>query len=117
MKLTNVEKKNKRAQRIRKKLRGTSDKPRLTVSLSAMHIYAQVIDDSKSETIVGYGTRSKDAKFSKKSKDAAKHIGQQIAELARKKNIEKVVYDRGGLKYHGLVALIADGAREAGLKF
>lgn len=117
MLLSKNELKNKRARRIRKNLKGTSLRPRLSVYLSSTHIYAQIIDDEKGSTLAGYGTRSKGAKFQKKSKDAAKYVGEKIAELAKAKNIDKIVYDRGGLKYHGLVAIIADSARDAGLKF
>lgn len=106
--------------RVRKKLRGTDVRPRLTVAKSNKHIYAQIIDDEAGRTIVGFGTLSKEnqnTEFNGKSKAAARYIGKQIAELAKQKNIETVIFDRGRFKYHGVVAELAEGAREAGLRF
>lgn len=109
----------RRGFRIRKKLRGTADKPRMSVFKSNRHLFVQIIDDEASKTILSVGTMS-DAckgKFDKKSKEAAKFIGLELANKAKEKNISRVVFDRGSLRYHGLIAAIADSAREAGLQF
>lgn len=106
-----------RAFRVRKKVQGTDVRPRLTVSKTNKHIYAQLIDDNAGVTIAGVGTLSKENKTLGKSRESAKTIGKQIAELAKKKNIEVVVFDRGRYKFHGVVAELAEGAREAGLQF
>lgn len=109
-----------RVMRVRRKLRGTGIRPRLSVSKTNMHLYAQLIDDEKGVTLAGVGTLSKEnqaANLNKKSKEAAKAIGFQIAELAKKLNIQAVVFDRGRYKYHGHIAELATGAREAGLQF
>ena len=107
----------KRMQRNRVKLRGTSDKPRLCIFKSLRHIGGQIIDDETGVTLVAFSTQSKDAKVQKKSKDGARMVGEKLAELAKEKNIERVVFDRGRFKYHGIIALLADAAREKGLKF
>ena len=101
-------------QRIRRKLAGTAERPRLNIYRSLNHIYAQVIDDQKGETLV--------AASSIKLKSggnvaAAKEIGKTVAELAVKQGIKKVVFDRGGYLYHGRIKALADAAREAGLEF
>jgi large subunit ribosomal protein L18 len=110
----------KRVMRVRKKLHGSGERPRLSVLKSNVHIYAQLIDDDKGVTIAGIGTLSKSnqkTSFNKRSKEAAREIGKQIAELAKKNNIQTVIFDRGRYKYHGIVAELATGAREAGLQF
>ena len=109
----------KRVMRVRKKLRGTAVRPRLSVSKTNAHLYAQLIDDENKMTLAGIGTLSKtnQKEFGKKSKAAAKEIGKQIAELAKKLNVQTVIFDRGRYKYHGHVAELASGAREAGLQF
>lgn len=109
----------KRKQRIRKKLVGTTDRPRLSVFRSAKHIYAQVIDDSKGETIVSASTLDKElagSEFENKTAAASK-IGTLVAERAKAKGVETVVFDRNGYIYHGRVKALSEGAREAGLKF
>ncbi len=107
-----------RAHRVRNGLiSGTAVKPRLTVSKTNLHIYAQLIDDEKGVTLGGIGTQSKTNKNLKKSKESARVIGQQIAQIAKENNINAVVFDRGRNKYHGLLAQLADAAREAGLNF
>ena len=109
-----------RVMRVRKKIQGTDTRPRLSVSKTNKHIYAQIIDDVSGITIAGIGTLSKGNKttaYNGKSKEAARHIGKQIAELAKGKNIDTVIFDRGRYKYHGVVAQLAEGAREAGLRF
>lgn len=110
----------RRAMRIRKEVRGTKDKPRLSIFRSNKHLLAQLIDDEDHTTLLGVGTLSKEFKgteFAKKSKEAAKQIGKKIAQEAKKNQIETIVFDRGAYKYHGIIAELAQAAREEGLKF
>ena len=100
--------------RIRAKLSGTTERPRLNVYRSLNHIYAQVIDDQKGETLV---SASSIKLKTGGNVSAAKEIGKAVAELAVKQGIKKVVFDRGGYLYHGRVKALADAAREAGLEF
>jgi large subunit ribosomal protein L18 len=102
--------------RIRAKLSGTGERPRLNVYRSLNHIYAQVIDDQKGKTIVSASTLALKAKTGG-NVAAAKEIGKAIAERAVEKGIKKVVFDRGGFLYHGRIKALADAAREAGLEF
>ncbi len=102
--------------RIRAKLSGTTERPRLNVYRSLNHIYAQVIDDQKGVTLVSASTLALKAK-SGGNVAAAKEIGKAVAELAVEKGIKKVVFDRGGFLYHGRIKALADAAREAGLEF
>ena len=104
----------KRTMRVRKKLRGNAERPRLCVVKTNRHVEVQVIDDEKSLTLVSASTLSDKAK---KSCEAGKSLGQKVAEFLKKKKIEKVVLDRGRFKYHGVIAAVADGAREGGLQF
>jgi large subunit ribosomal protein L18 len=100
--------------RIREKLSGTTERPRLNVYRSLNHIYAQVIDDQKGETIVSASTiKSKTGG----NVAAAKEIGKEVAEKAVAKGVKRVVFDRGGYLYHGRIKALADAAREAGLEF
>ncbi|HEX4135802.1 MAG TPA: 50S ribosomal protein L18 [Bryobacteraceae bacterium] len=106
--------------RIRKKLRGTTERPRLTVFRSTAHIYAQVVDDSKGVTLVAASSTEKAATGRKSTGGnvaAAKEIGKRVAERAKENGISKVVFDRSGYIYHGRVKALADAAREAGLEF
>ena len=106
--------------RIRKKIRGTQERPRLAVHRSQGHIYAQVIDDDASRTLCAASSRDKDVRAKLKSGGnvaAAKQVGGLVASRAKQKGIEKVVFDRGGFQYHGRIKALADAAREAGLKF
>lgn len=110
----------KRHNRIRRNVIGTSERPRLNVFRSLNEIYAQVIDDSKGHTIVSASTIDTDLKKKFKGmgkKDQAKLVGQTVADRAKKKGIKTVVFDRGGYKYIGRVAALAEGARENGLQF
>ncbi len=110
----------RRMLRVRRQVRGTADKPRLTVFKSNKHIFAQLIDDDKGITVASAGTIMKqlrDKKLGKRSKDAARQVGAMIAEAAKQKNILNVVFDRGFNKYHGLLAEVANAARETGLQF
>jgi large subunit ribosomal protein L18 len=105
--------------RIRKKVMGTAERPRLNVYRSLNHIYVQVIDDLQGVTLVSASTAEgkKDARTAGGNVASAKAVGKSIAERAKAKGIDKVVFDRGGYIYHGRVKAIADAAREAGLQF
>jgi len=106
--------------RIRKKIAGTAERPRLAVHFSGKHIYAQVIDDDASKTIVAAATTQKDLLGKNKpaaNRATAEIVGKAIAERARAKKIDKVVFDRGGFQYQGKVKALADAAREGGLQF
>ncbi len=105
--------------RVRKKISGTSAKPRLAVFRSARHIYAQIIDDVAGSTLVSASTLDEALKGQgyTGNKSAAKTVGKLVAEKALEKGIKQVVFDRGGYIYHGRVKELADGAREAGLEF
>ncbi len=110
----------KRHERVRRKISGTPERPRLSVFRSLSHIYAQIIDDVKGVTLVSCSTLDKEVKESVKDltkKEAAKVVGTEIAKRALEKGITEVVFDRGGYIYTGRVECVADGAREAGLKF
>lgn len=102
--------------RIRKTVVGTDTRPRLAVFRSARHIYAQAIDDAASRTLASASTCEKDTGYGGNIKGAVE-VGKLIAERCRAKDIENVVFDRGGFKYHGRIQALADAAREAGLKF
>lgn len=102
--------------RIREKLSGTAERPRLNVYRSLNHIYAQVVDDQKGETLVAASTLAMKLQTGG-NVAAAKEIGKAIAEAATSKGIKKVVFDRGGFLYHGRIKALADAAREAGLEF
>ena len=105
--------------RVRKKITGTSERPRLVVSRSARHLFVQIVDDSIGETIVSASTMEdalrKDSSSDKSAK--ARIVGKEVADRAKAKGITTVVFDRGGNKYHGRVAALADAARAAGLEF
>lgn len=104
--------------RIRKKVTGTSARPRLAIFRSVKHIYAQIIDDEKGVTLCSASSVEKIAGVGNGGNtDAAKSIGKLIAERAKEKGIEQVVFDRGGYIYHGRVKSLAEAAREAGLQF
>jgi large subunit ribosomal protein L18 len=111
---------NRRSWRVRKRFTNRPTKPRLAVYKSNKHIQVQIIDSETGETLGGTATYAKefrDTEFGRKSKKAAKKLGERIAEIAKKKNIEEVVFDRGPFKYHGILAELADAARSSGLKF
>jgi large subunit ribosomal protein L18 len=103
--------------RIRSKVVGTSERPRLAVFRSLKHIYAQVIDDTAGKTLASASTRDKDAATKGANAAAAKALGALIAKKAKDKGITRVVFDRGGYLYHGNIKALADAARENGLKF
>ena len=109
-----------RRARVRKRLRGTDAKPRLSVFRSARHIYAQVVDDSGKGTLAAASTLSPDLKGTLESDSkigAAKKVGALIAKMCLERKVEKVVFDRNGFLYHGRVKALAEAAREAGLDF
>lgn len=115
-----IELRERRRQRIRKKVFGTPERPRLCIFRSLNHIYAQIIDDTKGHTLVAASTLDKELKNlkgHKGNKEFAKKIGELIAERAIKLGITRVVFDRAGYKYHGCVKALADAARERGLQF
>lgn len=106
--------------RIRKKVTGTAERPRLCVHFSGKHVYAQVVDDDSGKTLIAAATTQKNVLGKNKSasnRAAAEMIGKAIAERAKAKKIDNVVFDRGGFIYHGKVKALADAAREGGLKF
>jgi len=107
----------KRHKRVRGKVHGTAECPRLNVFRSLQHIYAQLIDDDKGVTLVSASTVEKDFAEYGGNKTAAHNVGKLLAERAAKKKITTVVFDRGGYIYHGRVQELAEGAREGGLKF
>jgi len=103
--------------RIRARVSGTQERPRLAVFRSINHIYAQVIDDAQGHTLVAAASTEKTLKGKGGNLDGAKLIGKTVAERAKEKGITKVVFDRGGYLYHGRVKALADAARAAGLEF
>lgn len=112
--------KTSRAMRVRKKLRGSSIKPRMCVVKSNNHIHVQLINDEEGITIGSTSTLSKEfrnTEFSKKCKSTASKLGARIAEIANEKNVREVIFDRGPHKYHGILAELANAARENGLQF
>jgi len=116
--LQKVQSRRRRHQRVRKHVRGTSTRPRLAVFRSSRHVYAQVIDDVQGRTLVAASTMETDARsFATANVEAAKAVGQRVGERAKAAGITQVVFDRGGFRYHGRVAAVADGARETGLEF
>lgn len=110
----------KRHQRVRNKVTGTTERPRLNVYRSSKHMYAQIIDDMTGKTLAAASTLDADVKAdlsSTSNKEAAKKVGEVVAKRAKENGIEEVTFDRGGYIYHGRVQNLAEGAREGGLKF
>jgi len=119
-KKTRAEARKRRHNRVRRRVFGTAEKPRLNVYRSLNEIYVQVIDDKKGHTLASASTLDKDLKKKTKGKtkkEQAKLVGEAIAERAKKVGVKEVVFDRGGYKYIGRVAALADGARDKGLQF
>ena len=116
-----IENRKRLKQHIRLQITGTAKRPRLTVFRSLRHVYAQVVDDSTGKTLLGVSDISKDAteqfKDVKGQVAVAKKVGQLVARKAVEQKIARVVFDRNGFRYHGVVKAVADGAREGGLKF
>ncbi|HJP82591.1 MAG TPA: 50S ribosomal protein L18 [Fimbriimonadaceae bacterium] len=102
--------------RLRKRIQGTTVRPRLAVFRSLQHIYAQIIDDSTGTTLASASSQEKELKASGNA-EGAKKVGLKLAERAKEKGIQAVIFDRGGFRYHGRVANLAEGAREGGLEF
>jgi large subunit ribosomal protein L18 len=121
IKKSRVERRSDIKRRVRLKIQGTTERPRLTVYRSLHHVYAQLVDDSIGKTLVSTSTLSKDLqeelKGMKARRDIAKAVGKHVAKMAVAKNVKRVVFDRNGYLYHGIVKALADGAREAGLEF
>jgi len=107
----------KRHYRVRNKISGTAQRPRLNVFRSAKHIYAQIIDDVAGITLASASSMDKGFEGMGGNKDAAKKVGLKIAEAAKAKGIEEIVFDRGGYLFHGRIKELAEGAREGGLRF
>lgn len=103
----------RRHKTLRKKVTGVDIRPRLAVFRSTQHIYAQIIDDTKNKTLVS----ASDIKLKGTKKEKAASVGEEIAEKAKKLKISKIVFDRGGYKYHGRISSLAEGARKGGLEF
>ncbi|MBR6338215.1 MAG: 50S ribosomal protein L18 [Ruminococcus sp.] len=116
-KLDRAKARTKRQVRVRAKISGTPECPRLNVFRSSKHIYAQLIDDVNGVTLAAASSLSKGFEGNGGNKEGARKVGQLIAEAAKAKGIENVVFDRAGYLYHGRVQELADGARESGLKF
>src|SRR3954447_85727 len=109
---------SRRHLRVRKKVTGTAARPRLVVNRSSRHVFAQVVDDTKGHTLASASTMEADLRSAEGDKKAvAGQVGRLLAERARAAGVEVVVFDRGGRRYHGRIAALADGAREAGLRF
>ncbi len=118
MALTKTEKREKIKLRIRKRIKGTSEKPRISVYRSNKQIYAQAIDDVNGVTLASASSREKEiAAVTGKKSELAVMVGKRLAVVCKEKGIENVVFDRSGYQYHGRVKSLADGAREGGLKF
>jgi large subunit ribosomal protein L18 len=118
--MSKIDTRLRRKKRIRKKMDGTPERPRLSVFRTSKHIYAQVIDDTAGQTLAHASTLSKDVREqvgSVNKTDAAKLVGTAIAKACSDKGIAKVVFDRNGFIYHGRIRALAEGAREAGLDF
>lgn len=115
-----IESRQKRKLRIRKKITGTAERPRLSVFRSAKHIYAQLVDDAGGKTLLQVSTLTKDVKgpaAEANKTDAAKVVGKAVAEACKAKGLVKVVFDRNGFLYHGRIKALAEAARQAGLEF
>ncbi|MGC9518370.1 MAG: 50S ribosomal protein L18 [Desulfuromonadaceae bacterium] len=118
--ISRAESRKRRQARVRRKVTGTADRPRLCVFRSSKHIYAQIIDDTQGVTVASASTRDKsvvDGLAYTGNVEAAKAVGEKIAQNAQEKGIKNVVFDRNGFVYHGRVKTVADAAREAGLDF
>ena len=108
----------RRHTRVRKKVSGTAARPRLVITRSARHMFVQVVDDTVGQTLASASTMEKDLRVAASAKsDKAREVGKLVASRAKAAGVDTVVFDRGGNKYHGRVAALADGAREGGLEF
>ena len=116
-KINRKEQRERRHLRVRRKISGTAERPRLCVYRSNSNLYVQVIDDVAGNTLVQASTLDKEVKTKHANKEAAKEVGKLVAKRAIEKNIKSVVFDRGGYIYHGVVKELAESAREGGLEF
>jgi large subunit ribosomal protein L18 len=117
MKLTTREARSRRHRRVRGKIAGTAERPRVAVFRSNLGIYAQLVDDAERKTLTSVGWKQLPASFKGTKTDQAREVGKLLADHAKKAGYESVVFDRAGYLYHGRVKALADGAREGGLKF
>ncbi len=108
---------NRRRARVRRKLRGTTERPRLSIYRSNKYIYAQVIDDVEGVTVAAASSQEPDLRSGRLNLDTAAKVGSLVADRAKEAGVSTVVFDRGGYKYHGRLKALADAAREAGLEF
>jgi len=115
--LTKKERRNKRKRRMKYKIRGDSDRPRLSVFRSNKHIYVQVIDDEKGKTLESCSDKEIKSKKNLNKSDRASTVGRELGKKLKKKKIEKIVFDRSGYKYYGRVKALAEALREAGIDF
>ena len=116
-KIDRKEERERRHARVRNKISGTAERPRLCVFRSNSHLYAQIIDDVAANTLVAASTLDKEVKTKHSNKEAAKEVGALVAKRALEKNIKQVVFDRSGYIYHGVIKELAEAAREGGLEF
>ena len=116
-KISKREKRERRHRRVRAKVQGSKERPRLSIFRSNRFIWAQLIDDVEGRTLASASSKSLGKGKKSKGTDQAEEVGKLIAKSAKEKKIEKVVFDRGGYKYHGLIKAFAEGARKGGLKF
>ena len=117
MKATRAEARARRHVRVRRKIRGTAERPRLAVFRSNRYIYAQVIDDTSGRTLVAASSQERELRDRRLTVETAAEVGRLLAERAKAAGIGTVVFDRGGFKYHGRIKALADAARESGLDF
>lgn len=117
MKMTKEDKRHRIHKRIRKKINGTAETPRLVVYRSNKEIYCQLVDDLNGHTLLAASSRDKGFSFSGNKVEQAKAVGKAIADKAKSANVSKVTFDRGGYLYHGRIKALAEGAREGGLQF
>jgi large subunit ribosomal protein L18 len=119
MALTKRERRNKIKKRIRKGIKGTSKRPRLSVFRSNKHIYAQIVDDVKGNTLVSASSLEKEIELNEESNNikVAEAVGAKLGEKAKNANVDTVVFDRSGYRYHGRIKALAESARKSGLKF
>lgn len=117
--MNKVARRQKRKKRVRAKVSGTKDRPRLSVFRSNKEIYAQLVNDKKDETLVSFSSKelTKKERKGKTKSEIAGLVGEKLAKLAKKKKIKTAVFDRGGYKYHGRVAALAEGVRKGGINF
>ncbi len=116
-KIDRKEERERRHARVRNKISGTAERPRLCVFRSNSHLYAQIIDDVTANTLIAASTLDKEVKTKHSNKEAAKEVGALVAKRALEKNIKQVVFDRSGYIYHGVIKELAEAAREGGLEF